>query len=116
MLKIYFGRKPLGHCHDLDELFTCYLSANNYNLSKTTAKLLKSLIARELNTFDENLCAHTINPLIFFNMTDEQFLQYVYFIDNNGNEIHAGSDDEFSSPDEMYSIQVNLINNRRIFN
>jgi hypothetical protein len=86
-MKIYFGRTPEVEFASLDVIIFEYLKETNWHWENAVDKMVSDL------GLDEDEVWHTLNPLIINFFEDEFAKQYVYMIDENGEEIFMGTDE-----------------------
>lgn len=97
-MKIYFGRIPDCNVKFLDDkhLFVSMLAECDYNYKKAVDALLV-YIKDDFRMKSGEMHYYTINPMIPNYMSDEDANKYIFFIDENGNEISFGEDEQMQS-------------------
>lgn len=114
-MKIYFGRIPDCKLKFVDDrhLFPLFLMCKEYNYTKAVEELI---VYMEYEVKHDNVSFYTCNPLILNYFDDEFANKYLFFIDDNGNEIKFGEDEscqkklKFMGPGEV------LCDDSRTFN
>jgi hypothetical protein len=114
-MKIYFGRIPDCKVKFLDDkhLFPMMLAECDYKYTKAVDMLMKDLKQDFKMKFGE-ISYYTINPMIPNYMSDEYANKYLFFIDENGNEINFGEDEQMQSKLKFMSPGEALMDSERV--
>jgi len=108
-MKLYFGREPKNvDTINLDIIFLNYLRDENYNMNIAINRL------SEIFSKDNDTVYHSINPLII-NYFEDSYAEYLYMIDNMGEEFYLGEDEHFLNKLSCMGLGEALVDDARSF-